>query len=138
VSNVVVRSGENYQVVPDGLQEGARVYIDRPYEFTNVPTFLVGQTYIKTANDDKARTDTDFLSFDVNQDVAVYVAHDDRIKDMPAWLDSFTDTGDDVVTNDKNKTLSLYARDFPAGTVTLGGNEGGSKDSMYVVVVIGG
>jgi hypothetical protein len=136
VSNVVVRSGENYQVVPYGLQEGESVYIDRSYKFTDVPIYLGGKTYIKTANDDKASTGSNFLSFDVNQDVTVYVAHDDLIKSKPAWLASFTDTGDALVTTDLDKSLSLYAKDFPAGTVTLGGNEG-PGDSMYVVVLVG-
>jgi hypothetical protein len=138
VSNVVVQSGENYQVMPYGLQVGSRAYayIDRTYYFTDVPGYLAGETYIKTANDDKASSGSNFLSFDVNQGVTVYVAHDDYIKDKPAWLASFTDTGDALVTTDLNKSLSLYAKDFPAGTVTLGGNEG-PGNSMYVVVLVG-
>jgi len=133
VSNVVVSNSKAYQVMPYGLQVGARVYIDRTYYFTLVPGYLAGETYIQTANRDKESTGSDFLSFDVNQDVTVYVAHDARIENKPAWLLSFTDTGDGLVNTDTT-TLRIYARDFPAGTVTLGGNEG-SWYSMYVVIV---
>ena len=115
-------SGEDYEVVNNGLVDGALAYIDRSYKFTDIPVYLEGATYIKTANDDKGSVGDDFLSFDVNQDVTVYVAHDDFITDKPSWLLDFTDTGDQLVTTDKS--LSIYAKKFPAGTVTLGGNEG--------------
>ena len=131
VSNLMVSSAESYETVPCGLEEGELAYIDRNYIFTYVPGYLLGATYIKTANDDKGSTGTDFLSFDVNQDVTVYVAHDSRITDKPAWLSSFTDTGDNLSTNDAS--LSIYAKDFPAGTITLGGNE---ASSMYSVIVV--
>ena len=133
VSNVVVSSGEAYQVMPYGLQVGSRPYIDRTFYFTQVPGYLAGETYIQTANEDKQSTGSDFLSFDVNQDVTVYVAHEDRIEPKPAWLLSFTDTGDQLVNTDKS--LRIYARDFPAGKITLGGNQGSRYNSMYVVIV---
>jgi len=133
VTNLTVSSGEIYEVVSEGLQEGALVYTDRTYTFTDVPDYLVGATYIKTANDDKASNGKDFLSFGVTQNVTIYVAHDDAIGDIPPWLLDFTDTGDQLVTPDT--TLSIYTKDFPAGTIVLGGNEGGIY-SMYVVIIM--
>ena len=134
VSDLAVSSGEDYEVVDYGLVDGAFAYIDRSYRFTDIPVYLEGATFIKTANDDKMGVGDDFLSFDVNQDVTVYVAHDDFVKDKPSWLLDFTDTGDQLVTTDKS--LSIYARDFSAGTITLGGNDG-PGNSMYVVVLVG-
>jgi hypothetical protein len=93
---------------------------------------LQGTTYIKTANDDKNSSDASFLTFDVNQDVTVYVGHDNRKSDKPSWLASFTDTGEDIVNSDT--TFSLFDKDFSSGTVTLGGNE---ASSMYTVIIIG-
>ena len=90
-------------------------------------------TYIKTANDDKSSNGASFLTFEMNQDVTVYVAHDDRITTKPSWLVSFTDTGDNLVTTDT--TLSIFASNYLAGTITLVGNEGGY--SMYTVVIVG-
>ncbi|HNP59506.1 MAG TPA: hypothetical protein PKM72_01630, partial [Nitrospirales bacterium] len=120
-----------------GLQAGATVYIDRSYTFATVPTLVQGGAYIRTANDDKAATNSTFLSFTVNQPVSVYVAHGDRITSKPSWLSTFTDTGTNLVTSDA--TFSLFVKSFPAGTITLGGNvsnnNAGNDLSMYSVIV---
>jgi hypothetical protein len=132
ISNLTVVSGREYEVMYNGLQNGASVYIDRTYTYNSVPQWLKGSTYIKTANHDKGSSGDSFLSFDVNQNATIYVAHDDRSTIKPSWMNSFTDTGDNIVTTDT--TLSLFAKDFPAGTVTLGGNE---AISMYSVIIVG-
>ena len=135
ITNVTVGSGKTYEVVSEGLQNGAMVYIDRGYTYSSVPALLQGATYLKTANDDKGSSNASFLTFEVNQDVIVYVAHDDRITPRPSWLtSSFSDTGDNLVTTDT--TLSIFESNYLAGTVTLGGNEG-PNDSMYSVVIVG-
>ncbi len=136
VSNPDVSSGGNYEIISDGLIQGVPVYIDRDFIFSSVPPELAGKTYIKTANDDKSSSGISFLSFEVNQDVSVYVAHDDRIITKPVWLSSFADTGEKLVTSDT--PLSLYEKDFSAGTVTLGGNGGDVTSSMYSVIVVPG
>ncbi len=118
---------------PPAFKPGRSVYIDRAYTFTTVPALVQGAAYIRTANDDKAATNTTFLSFTVNQPVSVYVAHGDRITTKPSWLNTFTDTGTNLVTSDA--TFSLFVRSFPAGTITLGGNASGGCCSMYSVIV---
>ncbi|WNM63963.1 Ig-like domain-containing protein [Candidatus Nitrospira neomarina] len=133
ISNLTVASGKAYVVPTSGLQAGGTVYIDRAYTFTTVPALVQGASYIRTANDDKAATNASFLSFTVNQPVSVYVAHGDRITSKPSWLNTFTDTGTNLVTSDA--TLSLFVRSFPAGTITLGGNASGGCCSMYSVIV---
>jgi hypothetical protein len=133
ISNLTVDSGKAYEVVENGLQNGALAYIDRGYTLSNVPASLPAATYIKTANDDKGLTGSSFITFDVNQNVTVYLAHDNRITTKPSWMVSFTDTGDDLVTTDS--TLSIFAKVVSAGAVTLGGNEGGGN-SMYSVIII--
>jgi len=129
-----------YNVVYDALAAGQLLYVDRTVEYVTVPAAYQGETFIQTANDDKQSTGSSFMSFSINQDCSVYVAHDDRLTTKPSWLTSnFTDTGDDLVDNDAESVhLSLYKKDFSAGTVTLGGNEGGGQPncSMYTVVVI--
>jgi hypothetical protein len=134
ISNLTVESGRAYEIVKNGLQNGAMVYIDRGSIYNSVPTLLKGATYIKTANNDKGESSSSFLTLDVNQDVTVYVAHDDRITTKPSWLTSFTDTGNDLVTTDT--ALSIFANNFLAGTITLGGNEGKGNRSMYTVIIV--
>ncbi|RMH35376.1 MAG: fibronectin type III domain-containing protein, partial [Nitrospirae bacterium] len=144
ITNLTAASGAAYEVVDQGLVPGALAYIDRSYTYTTIPASMQGVTYIKTANNDKSRIDPTFLSFDVNQPVTVYVAVDRRISNIwnaadpstwtIAWLQSFADTGLECATNDT--TFHVYAKDFPAGTVVLGGNEKGM--SMYTVAVVPG
>ena len=134
ISNLTVESGRAYEIVENGLQNGAMVYIDRESMYNSVPTLLKGATYIKTANKDKGESKSSFLTFDVNQDVTVYVAHDNRITTKPSWLTSFTDTGNDLVTTDT--ALSIFANNFLAGTITLGGNEGKGNRRMYTVIIV--
>jgi len=123
-----------YDVSYDDLDEGELVYTDRSYTFSGVPAAYEQQTYIKTENDDKTSTGSSFLTFEINMASTVYVAHDDRITTKPDWMNSFTDTGDALTTGSDD--FSLYAKDFAAGTVTLGGNYGTGSHSMYNVVVI--
>jgi hypothetical protein len=129
ISNV---SRVNYTVQYDALAVGQLIYVDRTYTFTNVAS-LGGSTYIKTANGDKPSTANPFLTFDVSANVVVYVAHDDKMTNKPSWLTSFSDTGENIGMN--TATFSLYAAEFAAGTVTLGGNEGDVSSSMYSVVI---
>ncbi len=120
---------------PPGLQVGDRAYIDRTYTFTTIPALVQGEAYIRTANNDKNATANPFLTFTVNQPVTVYVAHDKRILLKPSWFATlgFTDSGENLVTTDA--AFDLFAASFSAGTIQLGGNEGGGSGSMYSVIV---
>ena len=136
VSNLQVASGKAYQVVPNGLTNGAEVYIDRSYTFTTVPVIMEGATFLRTANGDKRASEAAFLSFSVNQNVTVYVAYDVRAKSLPDWLANWTNTGEVLGTTDVSR--DLYAKDFPAGTVILGGNlaagASGAKSNYNVII----
>jgi len=135
ITNLQVQSGQAYVVVPDGLLNGALTYIDRSYTFTTIPPTLTNTTYIRPANNDKNSTGSSFMSFDVNQSVTIYVAHDDRITPKPTWLNSFNNTGDILVTSDTD--FEIYSQTFPAGTINIGGNrESGKGGSMYSVAVM--
>jgi hypothetical protein len=85
--------------------------------------------FLKTANDDKSLSTNPLVSFDVNQDVTVYVAY--AGSDYPTWLSGWNNTGDDLVNTDRS--MKVLSKDFPAGTVTLGPN--GTASSMYIVLV---
>ena len=65
-----------------------------------------------------------------NTHVTVYVAFDNR-SPIPFWLSDFTDTGYDLRTH---VSFSIYAKDFPAGSVYLGPNR--HSGSMYTVIVV--
>ena len=138
ISRLNVVSGERYVVVSEGLREGANPYIDRPYIFRSVPDEVRGLTYIRTANDDqRSRSEDELLTFSIDRDAAIYVAHDDP--DPRRWLqDGFTDTGLNlyITKKSRSKTLNLFKKSFSAGVITLGGNrEGSSRADMYSVII---
>ncbi|KKN04069.1 hypothetical protein LCGC14_1101360, partial [marine sediment metagenome] len=120
------------------LAVGELVYIDRSYIFTSVPSELVGLNYLRTANNDKGSTGG--VSFDVNKQVTVFVAYDVRFSTdspptIPAWLTLWTKIGMTVSSNDAS--FNIYSKDFPAGNISLGGNDdsGAYLHSMYSVMV---
>ena len=119
ISGLLAASGKTYEVVDSGLSTGQPVYTDRAYTFTSIPAWLIGATYIKTANDDKSQADENFLTFSISQDATGYVAYDTRATSLPDWLSGWTDTGEILGTTDVS--LRLYTMVFPAGTVSLGG-----------------
>jgi hypothetical protein len=138
VSNLTVASGKAYQWFD--LAAGELVYIDRAFTYqTPLPVYVAGAVTLRTANDDKLSTAGTFVTFQLSRAGIVYVAHDDRITTKPAWMSGFTDTGANVPTTDQ--ALRVWAKDYAAGTVTLGGNvpSGWSNGgiSMYTVVVRG-
>ncbi|HEX6965425.1 MAG TPA: hypothetical protein VF166_06470 [Gemmatimonadaceae bacterium] len=139
ITNLSAASGNSYHVVANGLTAGATAYTDRSYTFTSpIPDSLQGLTYIQTANADKDATlgSSSFLTFTVNQDVVVYVAHDDKTPD-PAWLTSgFKATGMQLTMTGHDKPYTVFAKSYPQGTITLGSNDDQAVDqSMYVVII---
>lgn len=111
------------------LDVDALLYSDRSFRYTAVPPAFVGAEYLQTENDDKFGAATSFLSFDLTEPQAVLVGYDSRLP-LPGWLASWTSVGLSLWSNDAE--FPLYARNFPAGPVSLGGNENGGN--MYVVV----
>ena len=131
-----VRDTTPTNYVWDTLAKGKAVYVDRSYVYTEVPSAYAGFNVLHTANDHKSASGANLLSFDVDQAVTVYVAHDVRIQNKPDWLATWTDTGENLVSNDA--TLHLFQKAFPAGTVRLGANGGASSSSMYTVLLAAG
>jgi hypothetical protein len=128
ITELRAASGKPYvaeagRFVPGGLQ-----YIDRDYTFNFIPESLKGKTVIKTAGNDKfISEDQPCLTFRVNVPVTVYVVYGDKLRFLPSWLREFTDTRWKVTRQDTNATtlkgfFTMFAKDFPAGAITLNGN----------------
>lgn len=139
ISQLSARSGRGY-VDKDNLRSGAKVYTDRNYLYSLVPTELEGKTYIKTANADKFSTGDDFLSFSINKPATIYVGYDIRYKTRPSWLSQYIETGLllKLETAAQDLALGLYKREFPKGMVVLGGNITDTEkanNGMYTVII---
>ncbi len=116
------------------LEINSKVFVDRTFEYTNVPTELIGLDVLRTENDDKNISSNALVVFDISEVATVYVAHDIRITDKPAWLAGWSDTGITIV--DSDTTRRLFSNNHAAGTVVLGSNNNSNSDSsMYSVIV---
>lgn len=139
IYNVEVASQKNYRL--NILRTNAQVYIDRPFFFLSVPRELEGKYYIIASNDDKFAAISGFIKFQVNQNVRVYVAHNECYTVKPSWLSQFRDAGTQLTTNNAEGTIGtyhLFYKDFDAGNITLGGNivPGEVQDcGMYIVII---
>jgi hypothetical protein len=141
ISAISVVGGGAYRTETGGFAVGARRFIDAAPTFASaLPADLVGHSYIRTADADRnaAPGSASFLSFDVDRDVTVYIAHDNRLS-RPTWLSAgFADTGLEIRGSDAAR-LRLFRRDYAKGRVLLGSNvqKSAKKGVMYTVVVVG-
>ncbi len=121
-----------------GLHEGAPVYLDRRYRFTDIPNTLEGSVYLMSRNDDSGSRGNKLVILTAQCLLDVHVAHDTRITTTakPNWLKQFTATGQQIKTSDA--VLDLFHRRFRTGdTIILGGNSTDGNDSgksNYVTV----
>jgi hypothetical protein len=128
ITNVTdnIRTGDMkkfYEIVPGGLREDARAYVDRQEHEWNglsskgMPEYLVGADYVKPFNRDKLRQDIE-LEVTLSATARLFVIWDDRLT-PPEWLKegferngdrigldmgkSFTDRGE-MITNSMKET----------------------------------
>lgn len=131
-------SHQNYKIIENGLLSGTNQYIDRKIKFMKIPSFVKGATFIQTANDDKNSKGEDYLTFDVDQDVSVYIAHSNEVNTKPLWLkNNYKDLGKDIITTDGN--YRLFKKEFSKGQISIGGNiekEDDRGKSMYTIIVV--
>jgi len=137
IRNVRSKSNRTYRLQPSGLVHGAEVYSDRRYRVRELPDALVGSDFIQTANDDDESRGDEWLSFDSPVPLRVMVAVDNRQSDPPAWIkETYLQTDQQLVTDDC--TMRIYAREYPAGPIVLGGNTDAKRKSPcanYVVLL---
>jgi len=126
--------------------DGDPYYVDETYSLTSIPALLDGGIWISTANADKVNSRGDYLTFNVDRNVDVYIAYDPAATVLPGWMSGFTDTFQTVsVTDPGASTLKLYHKtyvygvDTPIdGTIQLGGNlaSGASGANRNYLVIV--
>jgi putative membrane-bound dehydrogenase-like protein len=138
VGRLSSKSRHAYRIQPGGLRPGIAAYTDRGYRFSTVPNDLVGLDLIQTANDDDGSRGEDGLSMEALLPVRVFVGNDLR-QTPPQWLrDRFRRT-EQIIVIDEGSRFQLYASEFPAGQITLGGNTDDGKSGgkgNYIVAVM--
>ena len=154
IHNLQTHSSHDYDVTD--ISVGDPYYIDRTYTFRTLPPFLQHLNAIRTANDDKnsPASDAEWLCFDVEEPVRVYVMFDHRISEEgpPAWLvELFSDRHEEIAqsggftwaggsADSAMGYFEIWSSEFPIGQVCLGGNgcsdvDLGGSCSNYLVFV---
>ena len=159
-------SSNTYPEIAGPLVEDALVFVDRTYEYEQIPEALVGAEYIKVANNDKK---TQYYELDVtlSQDATMYLLLDNRLghgsgqggKSGLGWnpylysagmdwvvLAGFVDTGDDLSVHEYGTSaayrwMSVYAKDVSVGTIPLlqqydASTDRGRDRNMYGVATV--
>jgi hypothetical protein len=117
-----------YEIVPGGMNEDARAFVDRPYHEWNgytaegMPSYLVGADYVKTFNDDKVTEDL-VIDVTLNRPATLYVLLDPRVLPPPWLLESFENTGD-VVGLDEAPYDAANPDHIPSGEPKVGAGDG--------------
>ncbi|MFB9547455.1 Hsp70 family protein [Micromonospora sagamiensis] len=124
---------------------GAKHFVDRTVKISSIPGALDGGVLIPGSSGDKRLTSpADYLVFDVARNATVYVAMDSRgAPDVdnwwPAWLNQqgFARTSMTIRTTDTAQPgLVVFAKQVPAGRVTLGPNSATSVYSTGYITVV--
>jgi fibronectin type 3 domain-containing protein len=116
------------------LGVGDIAYGDRAYTWSSIPAIVQDAAWIRTAADSKTFGPGTVASFVVDKGVDVFIGLDDRCNDeageKPTWMDgTWTDTGADMQVREHSgviRTLSLWKKSMPAGTINLPGQIDGN------------
>jgi len=167
ITSIERRNSTNtYPQIAGPLEQYAGIFVDRNYEYDQIPAALVGAEYIKVANNDKK---TQYYELDVtlSQDATMYLLLDNRLghgsgqggKSGLGWnpylssagmdwvvLAGFVDTGDDLSVHEYGTSaayrwMSVYAKDVSVGTIPLlqqydASTDRGRDRNMYGVAVV--
>ncbi len=118
--------------IAENAQVGSTIFGDRDFTYTALPDALVGTEYIQTACDSKF-SDNDLAVFTAAADMTVYVALDNRVENLPAWLADWTKTSMTAQTSN-DVTMDVYSKKVTAGELmTLGTNGQSSYCVNYTV-----
>jgi len=95
---------------------------------------IAGATLIRAHPKDAGLSGDEFLSFEINRPVNLYVAYDVSFA-PPAWLKGSSTKTTNIVRTSKGNQFAIYHRAVPAGTIRLGGNHDGgeAEPGMYQV-----
>ena len=127
-------NADDWSIVYD-TTVGSRFYGDRDITVSSIPSYLKNRETIRTACDSKLYSG-DEAAFTVNQNATVYIAVDDRVNQGLSWLGSWTKTSDTMTTSN-DVVLTLFHKDFSAGSsVTLGTNGAQGLSANYIVFVL--
>ena len=117
----------------------AACYLDFPYTLSRIPVALSALPAIRTAQADKAAEAEAFLHFQLTRPATIYIAYDADAARTPDWLAGFVRESMMIEVDQMGtpRFFKVYARQFEAGEVTLGGNRTeGSAGAIFMNYLI--
>jgi hypothetical protein len=110
-----------YEIVPSGLVEDAKAYVDRRHEWNGataegLPDYLVGADYVKTFCDDKITPDL-VIELELEGAAEVYVFLDNRLAPPPWLVEQFSKTGDAIGIDESGDELTAPLRTGPGVSI---------------------
>ncbi len=140
ITDIQVETGQAYETYL--IQTREFCYTDQESLLTRVPVELSRLPAIRTFQADYEVDSETHLRFELTAPATVYIAYTMQATELPHWLRFFADTGQMIETwNDwfGMRRYAIYRRDFPAGTVSLGGARApgywGNVSLNYLVIV---
>ena len=139
--NMVINSTNDYKVEKNGTNTGELIYTDRNYTLTQIPEYLLTETIIRTACNDKNIILEELMTFTAPSDILVYLAVDKRVTAVPDWMKGWSLTGDALDTSLDDLEFNLYMKSFSNGTkISLGGPQaagfqGYTSSGNYLVFI---
>jgi beta-galactosidase len=123
--------------VESNAQNRKIIYVDRDFEFQNLPPQLLGADWIQAAQNDSAYSALDLIELTAKNGTTVFVAHDNRIP-LPVWLEQqFQPT--DLSLNVNGQPMKIFERRVENNeSLTLGSDAasaGSTNANMYLVFV---
>lgn len=117
------------------LEPGTKAYVDRGHRISGIPDLLLGETFIRSANDDADQISGTGLTFDLRYPSTVYLADDVRGEKLPRWARGKFEKTDMNLKGDKQHTI--YRTSLPAGKHFFGPNREDVKGRKgnYLVIV---
>lgn len=118
----------------DVARIGTKMYTDRSYTITNLPSYLVDSVLIVTSNNHKYSTSEELLTINTTKKVSSYVAYDSRATKLPTWLRDWEVLNDQIVTTDVS--FKIYKKDFVEGEIIFGGNNvdsEGARSNYFIL-----
>jgi beta-galactosidase len=126
--------------VESDAENGKSVYVDRNFQFADLPSPLTGADWIQAAQDDHAYDALDLIELAPKSGASVFIAHDDVLS-PPAWLlKQFEATK--LTLNVNGRTMRIFEHKVKRGeSLTLGSESSATRAAdanMYFVLVKGG
>ena len=132
-------AGDNDWKVKTWMDIGDKQYTTENTLFRNFPPKFYGCEWIQTSLKIQDSINTNPPQFKISTESDVFIAIDDRIVNLPAWLDTYADTKTTLESDKSGVSLfKVYAKRYLKGSVIQLGENGiieNGNANMYTVVV---